>query len=89
MNNLTILNHVGIYVKDLSNSIAFYINLFDLSEYSRFQVDEVRMAVLKVGDNFIELIQRPNSPCEPPKGNWSHMAFEITNYDEIVEKLIN
>jgi lactoylglutathione lyase len=81
------LDHVGIYVADMKKSKDFYMTLFGFSEYTRFQVDEAEIVVLKVGDNLIELIQRPESPGKPPQGNWCHVALEINDYDKIIQQI--
>jgi len=81
------LDHIGIYVKDLERSIRFYADLFGFPERKRFSVGESRIAVLDVGGGLLELIQRPDAPCEAPRGRWSHVAFHIDGYDGLVSKL--
>lgn len=81
------LDHIGIYVKDLEQALKFYSDVFGFSEHHRFSSGESKIAVLNVGRGLLELIQRPGAPAEAPKGRWSHVAFHIDVYDDLVSKL--
>ena len=81
------LDHIGIYVKDLEQSLKFYADIFNFPEHRRFTAGEARIAVLDVGGGLLELIQRPGAPAEAPEGGWSHVAFHIDDYDGMVSKL--
>lgn len=81
------LNHVGIYVSDLENSIKFYDEIFAFQKVNEFTSGEAKIAMLDIGDGMLELVQRPGSPCEPPKGNWSHLAIHDPEFDQTMDKL--
>ena len=69
------LNHIGIYVKDLEKSLAFYDDVFGFKVINSFTSGEAKMSMIDIGGGVLELVQRPGSPTTPPDGNWSHMAI--------------
>jgi lactoylglutathione lyase len=84
---MTRLDHVGVYVKDLERSLAFYDELFGFKVVDRFTSGEAMIGLLDVGDGLLELVQRPGSPGTPPMGNWSHLALHEPEFDEKVKIL--
>jgi len=81
------LDHVGIYVKDLSKSIAFYHEIFGWKIVKEFTSGEAKIACLDVGGGLLEIVQRPGSPGAPPAGNWSHLAISVNDWAGIVAKV--
>jgi lactoylglutathione lyase len=81
------LNHIGIYVKDLEKSLAFYEDLFGFKEVKSFTSGEAKIAMIDIGGGVLELVQRPGSPTAPPVGNWSHTAIHDPNFDETINKI--
>ena len=81
------LDHIGLYVKDLDRSLRFYHNVFDFPEKYRYNSEVSKMVVLDVDGNLLELLQLPDSPAEPPKGRWRHIAFHVDDYNGVVSKL--
>jgi lactoylglutathione lyase len=81
------LDHIGVYVKDLERSLKFYGEVFGFPEHHRFSVGEAKIAVLDTGKGLLEIIERPGAPPEPPRGNWSHIAFHIDDYNALLSKL--
>lgn len=81
------LDHVGIYVRDLEKSLNFYREIFGFPEHHRLDTAESRIAFLHVGGGLLELIQRPGAPGIAPGGRWSHVSFQIDNYDGLVSRL--
>jgi lactoylglutathione lyase len=81
------LNHIGIYVKDLEKSLAFYDELFGFKEVNSFTSGEAKIAMIDIGGGVLELVQRPGSPTTPPDGNWSHIAIVDPKFDETVNKI--
>jgi catechol 2,3-dioxygenase-like lactoylglutathione lyase family enzyme len=81
------LNHVGIYVSDLSTSISFYQGLFGFSIVNEFTSGEAKIKMLDLGGGMLELVQRPGSPGAPPAGNWSHLAISEPEFDSVLKKL--
>ncbi|MFP3950723.1 MAG: VOC family protein [Candidatus Bathyarchaeia archaeon] len=81
------LDHIGLYVKDLSRSREFYEQLFGFEERHSFRSGEAEIVALDVGSALLELIQRPGSPGVPPEGNWSHLALRVDEYETVREKL--
>ena len=81
------LNHIGIYVKDLEKSLAFYDELFGFKVVNSFTSGEAKISMIDIGGGTLELVQRPGSPAAPPDGNWSHVALYDPKFDETVAKL--
>ena len=81
------LDHVGVYVKDLAKSVAFYKELFSWSVVREFGSGEAKIALLDIGGELLEIVQRPGSPGSPPGGNWSHIALHVEDWAGLVAKL--
>lgn len=85
--NMMALDHIGIYVKDLEESLSFYREVFGFPLYSRFEAGEAKIATLDIGGGLLELVERPGSPGKAPEGNWSHIALHVEDFDGKVGKL--
>lgn len=84
------LAHIGLYVKDLDRSIAFYGEVFGFKVTRTMELGESSIAFLDIGGGLLELIQRPDAPGTPPKGRWTHVAISVENYgamEEMLEKM--
>ena len=81
------INHVGIYVSDLERSVVFYQDLFGFKIVNEFRSGEAKIKMLGLGDELLELVQRPGSPGTPPNGNWSHLAIYEPNFDSVLKKI--
>ena len=84
---MSYLDHCGVYVKDLENSLAFYKDVFSWKEKTRSTHGEAKIAVLDMGKGLMELVQRPGSPAAPPAGNWTHLAIHVPDFTAKVKKL--
>jgi len=84
---MTNLDHVGVYVKDLSKSLSFYKQVFGWKVVREFGSGEAKIAVVDIGGGLLELVQRPGSPGKAPEGNWSHLALHVDGWDAKVKKL--
>ena len=80
------LDHVGIYVKDLTKSVVFYGEVFGLQVARTMETSTSKIAFLDVGGGILELIQRPGAPGKS-EGPWSHVAFKVDDYDAMESKL--
>ena len=83
------INHIGIAVKNLENSIPFYRDQLGMEFEGNEEVTEqkVRVAFLKVGESRIELLE-PTSPDSPiakfleKNGEGiHHMAYEVDDIE--------
>ncbi|OEU77040.1 MAG: methylmalonyl-CoA epimerase [Desulfuromonadales bacterium C00003093] len=83
------INHIGIAVKNLENSIPFYRDQLGMEFEGTEEVAEqkVRVAFLKVGESRIELLE-PTSPASPiakfleKNGEGiHHMAYEVDDIE--------
>jgi len=80
------LDHVGIYVKDLTKSVVFYGEVFGFQVARTMETSTSKIAFLDVGGGILELIQRPGAPGKS-EGPWSHVAFKVDDYDAMESKL--
>ncbi|MBT6834993.1 MAG: methylmalonyl-CoA epimerase [Bacteroidetes bacterium] len=86
------IEHIGIAVRNLEESIAYYENVFGLSCYAIEEVadQKVKTAFFKVGQTKIELLEStdPNGPIgkfiEKKGEGVHHLAFAV---DDIEQKL--
>ena len=91
------IEHLGIAVESLSESIPIYEALLNTPCYKQEAVESegVLTAFFQVGPNKIELLEatNPNSPIAKflaTKGKgFHHVAFETDNIEEEIERLIN
>jgi lactoylglutathione lyase len=84
---MTNLDHVGVYVKDLSKSLSFYKQVFGWNVVREFSSGEAKIALVDIGGGLLELVQRPGSPGKAPEGNWSHLALHVDDWEGKVRKL--
>ena len=89
------INHIGIAVKNLDESMKLFANIFNVDEMHEETVidQKVRVASFKVGDVLIELTA-PTDESSPiakfieKKGEGiHHIAFESDNVNEELNKL--
>jgi lactoylglutathione lyase len=77
------LAHIGIFVKDLDASVAFYKRLgftLDKAEYTG-----TRLAFISAGNCFIELIENKNIAARAA-GTVDHIAMEIDDIADAVAR---
>lgn len=89
----THIEHIGIAVADLDESIAYYEKVLGLECYAIEEVadQKVRTAFFKVGDTKIELLESTNP--EGPIGKFiekkgpgiHHLAFAVDNVGKALE----
>lgn len=88
--NLSHIEHIGIAVKSLENSIPYWEQIFGLKCYSIEEVAEqkVKTAFFKVGQTKIELLE--STDPEGPIGKFiekkgegiHHIAFAVNNLEQ-------
>jgi methylmalonyl-CoA/ethylmalonyl-CoA epimerase len=91
------IEHLGIAVNDLIASIELYEKLFQTKCYKIESVESegVKTAFFKIGESKIELLEanKPDSPIakflEKKGPGFHHVAFETSNIDAEIERLIN
>jgi methylmalonyl-CoA/ethylmalonyl-CoA epimerase len=89
------IEHIGIAVKDLSNSIPLFEQLLNTPCYKTEEVESegVRTAFFKTGESKIELLEgtTENSPITKfisKKGEGiHHLAFEVENIEAEMKRL--
>lgn len=82
------LAHVGLYVKDIERSLAFYKDILGFECYFRFVLDgEVPIAFIKNGTCEIEIIQTPKIDSRDD-GIVDHIAFLVDDIEAVRAKLV-
>ena len=88
------VDHVGIAVKDLDESVKFYESLgFKASGYEVVAEQKVKVAFLPCGDSEIELLERtePDGPIarfiEKNGPGIQHIAIRVDDIDKALEEL--
>ncbi|MBE0449389.1 MAG: methylmalonyl-CoA epimerase [Clostridia bacterium] len=91
------IDHIGIAVKNLDESIKFYQDILGLELQGTEVVDDqkVRVAFLPVGDTEIELLESTSE--EGPIANFiekngegvQHIAFKVDNIEEAIEYMLS
>ena len=90
------VEHIGIAVKDLSNSNTLFEKLFNQPHYKIEEVnsEDVRTSFFQLGETKIELLQatKPDSPIAKfiaKNGEGiHHIAFEVENIDSEINLLL-
>lgn len=81
------LDHVGVVVKDMEESIRFYKEAFGWEECGGREDERVRIVYLKSGDNVIELLKYASENVDRNWGVVDHIAFTVNNLDMEIERL--
>lgn len=92
---LTHIEHIGIAVKDITNAIQFYENVYGLKCYAVEEVKDqkVKTAFFMIGQTKIELLE--STDPEGPIGKFiekkgegiHHIAFAAENIEECLNEL--
>jgi methylmalonyl-CoA/ethylmalonyl-CoA epimerase len=89
------INHIGIAVKSLDETLPFYRDMLDMTFLGVEEVSEqkVRVAMLTVGESKIELLE-PTSPDSPVAKflekngpGIHHVAYEVADIQSAIERL--
>jgi len=91
------IEHLGIAVKNLGESIAMYETLLGTKCYKTEVVESeaVRTAFLQIGESKIELLEATDSTSPIAKflekrgAGFHHIAFDVENIDKELERLKN
>ena len=79
-------DHIGIYVKDLRESVAFYQDLFGFPVQRKMKDGDIDMIFLDMNGAILQLKQRP----DPPKAGgekYTHFAIYHEDYQAVLKKL--
>jgi methylmalonyl-CoA/ethylmalonyl-CoA epimerase len=91
------IDHIGIAVKNLDETMKFYVDALGLKTASTEIVEDqkVRIAFIPVGDSEVELIEStsPDGPVakfiESRGEGLQHIAFRVDNIEEALQELKN
>ena len=73
-------------VRDAQTSVRFYEELLDFKKTDEFRNGNSHLTFLRAGNCVLELIEKPEIE-RMPAGNIDHVALDVDNIEEIVEKL--
>jgi methylmalonyl-CoA/ethylmalonyl-CoA epimerase len=89
------ISHIGIAVRDLDRQLALYRDVLglELLGFEELEDQQVRVAILKVGESNIELLE-PLSDSSPVarflerRGEGiHHLAYEVQGITQVIENL--
>lgn len=80
-------SHVGIVVKNMDESIDFYTRVLGCQLHSRHQDETIQFALIKAGDQEIELLKFPHDDKERKEGVISHIAFSVEDIVKEINRL--
>lgn len=89
------LDHIGIAVKDLEGAVRFYKDVLglELEDVEEVPEENVKVAMFRVGDTYIELLQGITQDSAISKfiekrgEGIHHIAIRVDNVDKFVEDL--
>lgn len=89
------IDHIGIAVKDLNETLKFYTEALGLEIHGTETVDEqkVKVAFLPIGDTEVELLEStsPDGPIakfiEKKGEGIQHIAFKVENIEEAIKDM--
>ncbi len=83
------IEHVGVRVEDLEQSIAFYTDILGLSLVRRESNPDsgLEIGFIKVGESELELLQFADVDRPSPEGVFAHLAFTVEDLDGVVARL--
>ena len=92
---VTKIDHIGIAVKNLDETLKFYEDIMGIKCVSKEVVEEqkVRVAFLPIGDTEVELLESthedgPIAKFIEKKGEGiQHIAFKVDNIEEAIKEL--
>lgn len=91
--NINKVHHIAIICSDYTVSKRFYtevIGLEILSETYRTERNSYKLDLALNGNYVVELFSFPNPPKRPSRPEATglrHLAFEVNNLDEVVQKI--
>ena len=91
------IEHIGIAVNDLDESVKIYTALLgkEAYKYEEVKSESVKTAFFQVGESKIELLQAtdPSSAIakylKKNKNGFHHVAFEVEDIEEEISRLVN
>lgn len=79
--------HVGVVVKNLNESIAFYTKVLECEISGTSENERLKMVYLRAGSSTIELLKYKQEDNERKKGIIDHLAFYVTNMEDSLKRV--
>ena len=83
--NATSIDHVNMKVKNLEQSVEFYKKLFGFEVKQEDNPNKIDVPSKIIGNDSIKLCMY-EVPDMSPEGGIAHFGFNISNFNEIMEK---
>lgn len=91
------IEHIGIAVNDLDESVKIYTALLgkEAYKYEEVKSESVKTAFFQVGESKIELLQATDASSaiakylEKNKNGFHHVAFEVEDIEEEISRLVS
>lgn len=80
-------SHIGIVVKNVDESIDFYTRVLGGKVHNQYQDENIQIALLKVGNQVIELLKFSQENKERKEGVISHIAFSVEDIVKQINRL--
>jgi lactoylglutathione lyase len=80
-------SHVGIVVQDMDKAVDFYTKVLGCEVHSQHRDETIQFALLKAGDQEIELLKFPHDVKERKEGVISHIAFSVQDIVKEITRL--
>lgn len=80
--------HIGIVVKNVDKSLAFYTSVLGCTRAESYQDERIRLEFIKSGQQTIELIQYTEDAAgSRGPGIVDHVAFLVKDMDDAIARL--
>jgi len=79
-------DHIGIYVRDLAESVQFYQWLFGFPVSRKMRDGDIDMIFLNMNGSMLQLKKRPNPPTAGGE-KYTHFAIYHEDYQGVLTKL--
>ncbi|MGV8145183.1 MAG: methylmalonyl-CoA epimerase [Alkaliphilus sp.] len=97
MVNVKKVDHIGIAVKNIEESLKFYKDVLGIECTGIEEVSEqkVKVAFLPIGDTELELLESTDKDgpiarfIEKKGEGMQHIAFQVDNIEEAIQEMIN
>lgn len=80
-------SHVGIVVKSMEESVDFYTRVLGCKVHKQHQDENMQFALLKAGNQQIELLKFSQDNKERKEGVISHIAFVVEDIEKEIMRL--
>jgi len=83
------VEHIGVQVSDLDRSLDFYQRVLGFTLHRREKIPGIglEIALLRVGDSYVELLKYEDRPVPQGKAPLGHFALQVDDIETVLEAL--